>query len=92
MSQPATGRGLQAVMDYLRQRYGWRLDDQIGRGGFSVVFREQVDGIPRAVKISLDAMDVLAGQPADTNAPSRANTGQGAVSDVCNANWNRFAY
>ncbi|MCS7159808.1 MAG: hypothetical protein RMJ19_04990, partial [Gemmatales bacterium] len=56
------GRGLQVVMEELRRRYGWRLDDQIGRGGFSVVFREQVDGIPRAVKISLDAMDVLVGQ------------------------------
>ncbi|MCS7016959.1 MAG: protein kinase, partial [Gemmatales bacterium] len=82
MSQQGPGRGWQAVIEELRRRHGWRLDDQIGRGGFGVVFREKVDGTDLAVKISLDAMDVLAGQLPDTDAPARPDIGQGAVSDV----------
>jgi serine/threonine protein kinase len=50
-------RGFSAVVDTLRQQYGWKLNEEIGRGGFAVVYREEVDGIPRAVKINLDPVD-----------------------------------
>lgn len=52
-----TIRGFSAVVDTLRERYGWKLNEEIGRGGFAVVYREEVDGIARAVKISLDPVD-----------------------------------
>jgi len=45
------------VMDLLRQRYGWKLDNPLGDGGFNYVFREEIDGLPRAVKISKDPVD-----------------------------------
>jgi serine/threonine protein kinase len=46
------------VMDLLRQRYGWKLDNKLGEGGFNYVFREEIDGLPRAVKISKDPVEV----------------------------------
>jgi serine/threonine protein kinase len=46
------------VMDLLRQRYGWKLDNPLGDGGFNYVFREEIDGLPRAVKISKDPVEV----------------------------------
>jgi len=44
--------GFAAVLDALRQKYGWKLNVQIGEGGFAYVYKENVDGLPRAVKIS----------------------------------------
>ncbi len=52
-------KGLAAVIDVLREKYDWKLDQEIGRGGFGVVFREQVNGMMRAVKITLDPLDRL---------------------------------
>jgi serine/threonine protein kinase len=52
-------KGLAAVIDVLREKYGWKLDQEIGRGGFGVVFREQVNGMMRAVKITFDPLDRL---------------------------------
>jgi serine/threonine protein kinase len=49
-----------AVLDQLRAKHGWRLDRQIGQGGFAHVYKETLDGIPRAVKIPLHP---LAGLP-----------------------------
>jgi len=49
-----------AVLDQLRAKHGWRLDRQIGQGGFAQVYKETLDGIPRAVKIPLHP---LAGLP-----------------------------
>jgi serine/threonine protein kinase len=49
-----------AVLDQLRAQHGWRLDRQIGQGGFAQVYKETLDGIPRAVKIPLHP---LAGLP-----------------------------
>jgi hypothetical protein len=37
------------VIDLLRQRYGWKLDNPLGDGGFNYVFREEINGLPRAV-------------------------------------------
>ncbi|MCS7167322.1 MAG: protein kinase [Gemmatales bacterium] len=57
MTQQAVAtRGFSVVVDELRQRYGWKLNEELGRGGFAIVYREEVDGIPRAVKISLDSL------------------------------------
>lgn len=56
MSQQTLTRGFSAVVDELRERYGWKLNEELGRGGFAIVYREEVDGIPRAVKISLDSL------------------------------------
>lgn len=48
-----TGEGnIAAVFDALKAKLGWRLDDPLGAGGFAYVFREEVDGLARAVKIS----------------------------------------
>ncbi|GIX05520.1 MAG: hypothetical protein KatS3mg114_1389 [Planctomycetaceae bacterium] len=41
------------LLDQLRQKFGWSLANELGRGGFSRVFKEQVHGLPRAVKIPL---------------------------------------
>ena len=49
-----------AVLDQLRAQHGWRLDRQIGQGGFAQVYKETLNGIPRAVKIPLHP---LAGLP-----------------------------
>jgi serine/threonine protein kinase len=46
------------VFDVLRQRYGWKLDNPLGKGGFNYVFREEIDGLPRAVKISKEPVEV----------------------------------
>ena len=46
------------VIDLLRQQYGWKLDNRLGEGGFNYVFREEIDGLPRAVKISKDPVAV----------------------------------
>jgi hypothetical protein len=37
------------VIDVLRQRVGWKLDNRLGEGEFNYVFREEIDGLPRAV-------------------------------------------
>ncbi len=59
-------KGLATVIDVLREKYGWKLHHELGRGGFGVVYREEVNGIMRAVKISLDPLDRLtAGLDAD---------------------------
>jgi WD40 repeat protein/serine/threonine protein kinase len=62
------GRGFQAVVDFLRRKYGWRLDHEIGQGGFGVVYREVVDGVERAVKISRFSLKEMAGNASDTQA------------------------
>jgi serine/threonine protein kinase len=46
------------VIDVLRQRVGWKLDNPLGEGEFNYVFREEIDGLPRAVKISKDPVAV----------------------------------
>jgi serine/threonine protein kinase/Tol biopolymer transport system component len=48
-----------AVLDQLRAKHGWRLDRQIGQGGFAQVYKETLDGIPRAVKIPLHPLAEL---------------------------------
>jgi serine/threonine protein kinase len=62
------GRGFQAVVDFLRRKYGWRLDHEIGQGGFGVVYREVVDGVERAVKISRFSLEEVAGNASDVQA------------------------
>jgi serine/threonine protein kinase/DNA-binding beta-propeller fold protein YncE len=62
------GRGFQAVVDFLRRKYGWRLDHEIGQGGFGVVYREVVDGVERAVKISRFSLEEMAGNANDVQA------------------------
>jgi serine/threonine protein kinase len=62
------GRGFQAVVDFLRRKYGWRLDHEIGQGGFGVVYREVVDGVERAVKISRFSLEEMAGNASDVQA------------------------
>jgi serine/threonine protein kinase len=62
------GRGFQAVVDFLRRKYGWRLDHEIGQGGFGVVYREVVDGVERAVKISRFPLEEVAGNASDVQA------------------------
>jgi len=47
------------VLDLLRSKHGWRLDRQIGQGGFAQVYKETIDGIPRAVKVSLHPLAEL---------------------------------
>jgi serine/threonine protein kinase len=61
------GRGFQAVVDFLRRKYGWRLDHEIGQGGFGVVYREVVDGVERAVKISRFSLEEMAASPGNAN-------------------------
>jgi WD40 repeat protein/serine/threonine protein kinase len=56
MDKSAPGKGFTAVVDELRRRYGWRLDQEIGQGAFAFVFRESVDGIERAVKITKESL------------------------------------
>ncbi|MCS7015356.1 MAG: protein kinase [Gemmatales bacterium] len=56
MSEQTARFGFSAVVDELRRRYGWKLNEELGRGGFAIVYREEVDGLPRAVKISLDSL------------------------------------
>ena len=46
------------VFALLRQRYGWQLNHSLGHGGFNYVFREEIGGLPRAVKISKDPVEV----------------------------------
>jgi hypothetical protein len=46
------------VFELLRQRYGWTLNHSLGQGGFNYVFREEIGGLPRAVKISKDPVEV----------------------------------
>jgi WD40 repeat protein/serine/threonine protein kinase len=61
------GRGFQAVVDFLRRKYGWRLDHEIGQGGFGVVYREVVDGVERAVKISRFSLEEMGASPGNAN-------------------------
>ncbi len=61
------GRGLQAVVDFLRRNYGWGLDHEIGQGGFGVVYREVVDGVERAVKISRFSLEEMGASPGNAN-------------------------
>jgi len=65
--ESAEGRGFQAVVDYLRRKYGWRLDREIGQGGFGVVYREVVDGVERAVKISRFPLKEMAANPGNAS-------------------------
>ncbi len=62
------GRGFQAVVDFLRREYGWHLDHEIGQGGFGMVYREVVDGVERAVKISRFSLEEVAGNANDVQA------------------------
>jgi serine/threonine protein kinase len=55
-------------VDFLRRKYGWRLDHEIGQGGFGVVYREVVDGVERAVKISRFSLEEVAGNANDVQA------------------------
>jgi serine/threonine protein kinase len=61
------GHGFQAVVDFLRREYGWRLDHEIGQGGFGVVYREVVDGVERAVKISRFSLEEMGASPGNAN-------------------------
>jgi len=49
------------VIDALRRKHGWQLADQIGQGGFAQVYRELIEGVPRAVKIPFAPL-ALAGE------------------------------
>ena len=51
-------RSIVQVFDELRRQFGWKLDNRLGEGGFNYVFREEIDGFPRAVKISKDPVVV----------------------------------
>lgn len=51
---PASPGSLCSVLGELRQRRRWKLCDEIGRGGFHLVFKESISGIPRAIKVPLD--------------------------------------
>lgn len=51
-------RSIVQVFDELRRQFGWKLDNRLGEGGFNYVFREDIDGFPRAVKISKDPVVV----------------------------------
>jgi len=48
---PSSNLSFAQVIDALRQKHGWQLADQIGQGGFAQVYKELIDGMPRAVKI-----------------------------------------
>jgi serine/threonine protein kinase len=61
------GCGFQAVVDFLRREYGWRLDHEIGQGGFGVVYREVVDGVERAVKISRFPLEEVGASPGNAS-------------------------
>ncbi len=52
----STQGNITPVLETLRAQYGWRLDDPLGKGGFSYVYRERIGGIPFAVKISKSAV------------------------------------
>lgn len=45
------------MADTQRQKYGWHLDTLLGEGGFGYVYREEVGGLPRAVKISKSPLE-----------------------------------
>ena len=46
------------VIDALRHKHGWKLADQIGQGGFAQVYKELIEGVPRAVKIPFAPLDL----------------------------------
>jgi parallel beta-helix repeat protein len=46
------------VIDALRRKHGWQLADQIGQGGFAQVYKELIEGVPRAVKIPFAPLDI----------------------------------
>jgi parallel beta-helix repeat protein len=60
----SSSSGIVAVVDALRQKYGWRLNTPLGEGGFGYVYWEEVGGLPRAVKISKSPL--AAGQQAES--------------------------
>jgi serine/threonine protein kinase len=57
MSSP-DGMSFVQVIDALRRKHGWQLADQIGQGGFAQVYKELIDGVPRAVKIPFAPLDI----------------------------------
>jgi len=49
------------ISDELREKYQAELGERIGHGGFGEVYRASVNGVPCAIKISLDPIDASTG-------------------------------
>jgi predicted Ser/Thr protein kinase len=47
-----TASGIAAVVDALRSKHRWKLNLLIGEGGFAYVYKENIRGLTRAIKIS----------------------------------------